>query len=59
MKDLLATANSLKKLARQALMSHKTSSCCTGEVDAAVAVGAQEEGEGGDERRKWKESIKH
>ena len=36
----------------QALMSHSTSSCGTGEVETAVAVRAQEEGEGRYEKRK-------
>ena len=50
--DKLTTTNNLKKLVPQALMSHSTSSRRTGEVDIAVAVRAQERGEGRDERRK-------
>ena len=40
-------------------MSYSTSSCCTEEVDATVAVRAQEEGEGRDERRKYEERKKN
>ena len=43
------------KWATQALMSGSTSSRYTGEVDTAVAVRAQEDGDGRDESRKNRE----
>ena len=58
MKGLLTTTKKLKQLIWQALMSGSTSSRRTGEVDAAVAVRAQEEGdEGKDERKKTKKKV--
>ena len=55
MKGLLTTAYNPKKLVRQALMSCSTTFCRIGEVDAAVAVKAQEEGKGRDKRRRQEE----